>query len=241
MTALKEETPTPRTDALTEAWELDTPDNPQPPFNGQSIASSDAVYFIKLARTLERELLAQAREVGKLREALMTLTLHERGIVHLFNSMGEASPAAFSLDCERARALLQKGRQHPMSDFTEHTSPSGGASAALPSSDLEMTRLCAEAMGIPLRDVRTGNDGWLVIADKRELPPYNFYHPLTDDAQAMALVKKFGLSINQQDHDEDIWDAVWFDPADMDNEIESGKQKTLNRAIVECVSRVRNK
>ena len=45
--------------------------------------------------------------------------------------------------------------------------------------DLELTKLCAEAMGIEISPVRHG-DG-----------DFSLYDPLHDDAQAMALVKKF--------------------------------------------------
>ena len=51
--------------------------------------------------------------------------------------------------------------------------------------DLEMTRLCAEAMGLTIEQ-----QGYETRAIKvREHWPT--YDPLRDDAQAMALVKKF--------------------------------------------------
>ena len=57
--------------------------------------------------------------------------------------------------------------------------------------DLEITRLCAAAMDIPLLNdsdtyANSPIDGMLVTFK---------YNPLHDDAQAMALVKKFGLEI----------------------------------------------
>ena len=68
--------------------------------------------------------------------------------------------------------------------------------------DLEMTRLCAEAMGWTCRDVQgeygIGNDRFYRVYDGDE-PIYGIgsgwitskWRPLHDDAQAMALVKKF--------------------------------------------------
>lgn len=47
-------------------------------------------------------------ERDELARVLTAVLSHERGIVHLFNSMGEAAPAAFSLDCERARSVLRR-------------------------------------------------------------------------------------------------------------------------------------
>lgn len=44
----------------------------------------------------------------ELAAALRDVVANERGVVHLFNSSGEASPAAFSLSCEKARAVLAR-------------------------------------------------------------------------------------------------------------------------------------
>lgn len=41
-------------------------------------------------------------------EELKKLLQYEAEIVIFFNRLGEASPAAFSLECERARALLRE-------------------------------------------------------------------------------------------------------------------------------------
>ena len=54
--------------------------------------------------------------------------------------------------------------------------------------DLEMTKLCAEAMGIKASDWDNEYHGSIPPAK----PPYD---PLLDDAQAMALVKRFCLDI----------------------------------------------
>jgi hypothetical protein len=43
--------------------------------------------------------------------ALQAVLAHERDIVYLFNRLGEGSPANFSLDCEKARAVISKATQ----------------------------------------------------------------------------------------------------------------------------------
>src|SRR3990172_12105784 len=75
-----------------------------------------------------------------------------------------------------------------------------------------MVRLCAEAMGLTGHPVSDGHDeagiqmiwtteGWeknkngLVIHGNQEQT--EIYNPLRDDAQAMALVKRFKLNIGQ--------------------------------------------
>ena len=77
--------------------------------------------------------------------------------------------------------------------------------------DLEITLLCAEAMGYK---------------------PGEHYHwrPLHDDAQAMALVKKFRLNIHA--HDEQWKVEEWGDDGAM------ALHETLNRAICECVAKM---
>ena len=71
--------------------------------------------------------------------------------------------------------------------------------------DLEITRLCAEAMGLGWQDDRT--DGGITAQEGT----YNYkYDPLHDDAQAMALVKKMrfdGRTEGVSPH-EDTFDVV---------------------------------
>ncbi len=96
--------------------------------------------------------------------------------------------------------------------------------------DLEMTRLCAEAMGYRILRERKASkqldygDAILV----KELS--SVYWPLHDDAQAMALVKKFHILIGT---DSNHWTA--FIPT-VGRSIHS---TDLNRAIVECVAKMR--
>ena len=102
--------------------------------------------------------------------------------------------------------------------------------------DLEMTRLCAEAMNYETFVA----DGWLrsrKIKGKliRKGLEYLFEHngavydPLHDDEQAMALLKKFRPSI------EPLEDGSWF--ADMFGG-EYAEATDLNRAIVECAAKM---
>lgn len=76
-----------------------------------------------------------------------------------------------------------------------------------------------------------GNDWWTdpkgaSVCGRCESLPV----PLTDDAEAMALVKHFGISLRKTDPD--MWHA-WIPllPAD-------GEGDTANRAICECVASI---
>lgn len=104
--------------------------------------------------------------------------------------------------------------------------------------DLEMTKLCAVEMGLrllpaypPFHVLANGRDwnGLMLSSDGKYLfIESGAYDPLTDDAQAMALVKKLGISVRKTDPD--MWDAwIPLQPAD-------GSNANLNRAIVECAS-----
>ena len=95
--------------------------------------------------------------------------------------------------------------------------------------DLELTKACAERMGIRISG----------------LPLRDYYHPLNDgiaivsqsildgDAQCMAMVKKFRLSVGFNGG----WECTAVDERGM---IIFGAfhHETLNRAIVECVARL---
>jgi hypothetical protein len=97
--------------------------------------------------------------------------------------------------------------------------------------DLEMTKLCAEAMGIKL-----------VQSESCELAticglPYFFdgmrtqsYDPLHDDTQAMQLVKKCRLSVGCL-RGSGTWNVVGTYPAEAEN-------SDLNRAIVETIAKM---
>jgi hypothetical protein len=93
-----------------------------------------------------------------------------------------------------------------------------------------MTKLCAAAMGI-------SSDDYLECTHCEENS--HPYDPLHDDAQAMALVKKFELTCQMQHGmrgPSGAWANIKFwrvfgptDPADSED---------LNRAIVECVAKM---
>ena len=91
--------------------------------------------------------------------------------------------------------------------------------------DLEMTRLCAEAMGYKGEGISDHWGGFPIFAS--EVGPYD---PIHDDAQAMALLKKFALTITPDDGGYLVY------PDDESYFVENSRD--LNRAIVECVAKM---
>jgi len=83
--------------------------------------------------------------------------------------------------------------------------------------DLEITRLCAEAMG--LRWKQNGEHIFDLLGE---------YCPLHDDVKAMGLVKKFSL------HCEKV--GSWWEIESITGFI--GSHSDLNRAICGCVARM---
>lgn len=101
--------------------------------------------------------------------------------------------------------------------------------------DLEMTKLCAEAMDLEFEGTRPapyegpGIDIRFGPADgPRRI---EWYDPLHDDARCMALVKKFGLVILHE-HTPQKW-SVSFE-----YQYPGVSNDDLNRAIVECVAKM---
>jgi hypothetical protein len=92
--------------------------------------------------------------------------------------------------------------------------------------DLEMIKKCAEKMGL---DLGPEWDQGFVMLGGHSGKPMTLYDPLHDDAQAMALVKKFYLAICRN--------TPYWDVRHVDGD-EPGCDTNLNRAIVECVSRL---
>ncbi len=92
--------------------------------------------------------------------------------------------------------------------------------------DLEKVRLCAEAMGYTEIGCHFG--GMPCFAKE-----VGVYDPLTDDAQAMALVKRFGFDIEPPGSRCAGW-TVWK-YAENNSHIEASNAD-LNRAIVDCVA-----
>jgi hypothetical protein len=101
--------------------------------------------------------------------------------------------------------------------------------------DLEATQLCAKAIG---GRYDTHPDGIGRFIPSTAHPAQNIfafdrYDPLHDDAQAMALVKRFRLEIDATgEFGEDYWSVRLPDGRGMGS-------KDLNRAIVMCVATIR--
>lgn len=138
---------------------------------------------------------------------------------------------ATSDDPEAVRLALESITPH-----TEWKSVQDGP-AGCSMNDLEMTRLCAEAMGLTVhyethfgkrqRLAESANDGGVV---------YDHFDPLHDDAQAMALVKKFKLEIVTVDSGENGW-QVFSEAIGIKATV---RNLDLNRAICECVANMQS-
>ena len=98
--------------------------------------------------------------------------------------------------------------------------------------DLEMTKLCENAMGLDStkEDARRKRlDGaWRTYQETE-------YDPLYDDAQAMALVKKFDLHIGKTLRTPAQPRGSWFVSRTDKFEVVNDD---INRAIVECVAKM---
>lgn len=91
--------------------------------------------------------------------------------------------------------------------------------------DLEMTKLCAEAIGMDWDAYQKR----MAAIDGKWLHGYETprYDPLVRDEQAMALVKRFNLDIGKRA-------LSWFcTPVGITKMVWN---ENLNRAIVECVA-----
>jgi hypothetical protein len=104
--------------------------------------------------------------------------------------------------------------------------------------DLEMTKLCAEAMGWRPAGERKDFDVVKAIpVEQFPGAPHYQYAPLNDDSSAMALVKKFRLGINSWNPEYQVWVQSTEITSD-----ESARtcsfNADLNRAIVECVAKM---
>ena len=93
--------------------------------------------------------------------------------------------------------------------------------------DLEITKLCAKAM-----DYVTMPCGEWIVAEIPGIVFPQFYWPLNDDAQAMALVKRFELCIQPPELDGSgrwhVWSLI---------DKRASRDKDINRAICECVAK----
>ena len=96
--------------------------------------------------------------------------------------------------------------------------------------DLELIKKCAEKMGYEQTPESFEAENWYYDGDEFKLFHYD---PLHNDAQAMALVKKFSLHINrwsvEDGHD---WEVSLPDENYYIN------NKNLNRAVCKCVAKM---
>ena len=92
--------------------------------------------------------------------------------------------------------------------------------------DLEATRLCAEAMGLKRLEYESAPSTFF-IDDDDTMPRYD---PLHNDAQCMALVKRFMLHIDAFAGMAEFPHGELYPTYDDDS---------LNRAIVYCVAKMR--
>ena len=107
--------------------------------------------------------------------------------------------------------------------------------------DLEITKLCAEAMEVPVKESIAhpmyGGGLFLEICTGRDPGNEGEYAPIHDDAQAMALVKKFGLwltyAINPNRDNINLWVAHHAHRSN-----EEATNLDLNRAICECIAKM---
>lgn len=93
--------------------------------------------------------------------------------------------------------------------------------------DLEMTKLCAQAMGYELDEL--GNA--IINAD------FVLYDPLHDDAQSMALVKKLGMDCVVIGGEKQWW-SVSVRINHPTFAVIQSEHIDLNRAICECVAKM---
>lgn len=100
--------------------------------------------------------------------------------------------------------------------------------------DLEMTKLCAEAMEL---NFTLGSDGYVWVVDEDVPGGMSLYYPLRMDAQAFALVKRFEIVIQ--------WPMIFGGVKLAGAKFTVGAstylasaESDLNRAIVECVAKM---
>lgn len=105
--------------------------------------------------------------------------------------------------------------------------------------DLEMTTSTALAMGYRvLYDKSIAGTVYLDVEDASGSRKTMLWSPLVSAEQAMALVKRFGLTIDpQEDEPPFTWRVVVALNGDWDNQLFSSGSD-LNRAIVECVAKI---
>lgn len=92
--------------------------------------------------------------------------------------------------------------------------------------DLTITRLCAEASEI---SIIAWDEKSVTIEDSGEI-----YNPLHDDAQAMALMKKFEIeTVYPSDKRDGVHVTIWISGKPLHA---SSVRDNLNRAICLCIA-----
>lgn len=102
--------------------------------------------------------------------------------------------------------------------------------------DLEITKACAEAMGLKI--IATAGDGPDVYVEGPSYPGrqgYDIYF-FNDDAQAMALVKKFGLLIGRGNFVTKR--RIVMFPGKPESAAMCESETEINKAICECVAKM---
>lgn len=107
--------------------------------------------------------------------------------------------------------------------------------------DLEMIKLCAEAMETSPTLPGISNIWGCTISYKNgQKKVYtwlrNTYNPLTDDTQAMEIVKHLRLRI-EYDECDDLWIVDQSSPK-LSRQACQSEDPNLNRAIVSCVAKM---
>ena len=96
--------------------------------------------------------------------------------------------------------------------------------------EVEMVELCAEAMGYEYVVV-SNNTPQHTIRRRFKVGVNESYYPLTDDADAMALVKRFMLVV-------DAFSGIAMFPFDDATNYKTFSDESINYAIVECVAKM---
>lgn len=108
--------------------------------------------------------------------------------------------------------------------------------------NLEITKLCAEAMGLDFHvaDI-DGGEIWVRCPPMKPPAMYSYrYNPLCNDAQAMELVRKFQLCISSHS-DGAIWLAHFPFSRIGDFVGHHAEADDLNYAACECVAKMEQK
>ena len=103
--------------------------------------------------------------------------------------------------------------------------------------DLEIVRLCAEAMELQyhIANIEDEHEVWVRLQPAKPPTIYSYrYDPINDDAQCMALIKRFRLEILWQEEGETVRARYpWSVP-----DLMTGYYCDINRAVCLAVARM---